>query len=398
MPWCLAVGLLVSFVADAGQDPTIGATRLLAIDAVEMPSVLIPSLTDGLSAPRGLVLPPQDVIVREARLLVGETQEIETPADEIEPKPALKARSKEFPAIDRSHKGDPNVGLRPTFQANLRSFGALALYRRSGLIFDDNNPGDLPRELMPPVPDVPGPESVARFEPLPEGITITTKPSQAAASPGGGLGGPTTPHGQDGSTPNVSRATALASATPVEPDSTPVQIAPLPKFSRGSNGQIATDTTVVMGLANETPAYSTLVDQTNVETERRCLAEAVYFEARSEPEEGQAAVAQVVLNRVKSGLYPQTICAVVFQNRQRHNACQFSFACEGRSLRVTEPAPWARAVRVANEVLDGSAYVSDVGGSTHYHANYVAPGWARRLVRMDRIGHHVFYKLRPGQT
>ena len=106
----------------------------------------------------------------------------------------------------------------------------------------------------------------------------------------------------------------------------------------------------------------------------------------------------MVLNRAQSGLYPPTICGVVYQNRHRRNACQFSFACEGKALRVTEPEPWRIATRVAREVLEGKTYVSDVGASTHYHANYVRPRWARALKKMDVIGSHIFYKLRPGQT
>ncbi|MBX9759399.1 MAG: cell wall hydrolase, partial [Beijerinckiaceae bacterium] len=148
----------------------------------------------------------------------------------------------------------------------------------------------------------------------------------------------------------------------------------------------------------ERPDYASLVDQSNSEREERCLAEAIYFEARSEPEAGQAAVAQVVLNRVKSGLYPTSICGVVYQNRHRYMACQFSFACEGKSLRITEPEPWKTAVRIASEVLEGRTFLADVGGSTHYHANYVRPRWAKRLKKMDKIGTHIFYKLRPGQT
>ena len=132
--------------------------------------------------------------------------------------------------------------------------------------------------------------------------------------------------------------------------------------------------------------------------EKHCLAEAIYFEARGEPEEGQAAVAQVVLNRVSSGLYPSSICGVVFQNRSHYHACQFSFACEGRSLRITEPDAWATAKRIANEVTAGKTYLADVGAATHYHADYVRPYWAHRIKRMDVIGHHIFYKLRPGQT
>jgi spore germination cell wall hydrolase CwlJ-like protein len=109
-------------------------------------------------------------------------------------------------------------------------------------------------------------------------------------------------------------------------------------------------------------------------------------------------VAQVVLNRVSSGLYPPSVCGVVFQNRHRYKACQFSFACEGKALKITEPEPWSVAQRIAREVLEGKTYVSDVGASTHYHANYVHPGWSRRLKKMDKIGNHIFYKLRPGQT
>jgi len=92
--------------------------------------------------------------------------------------------------------------------------------------------------------------------------------------------------------------------------------------------------------------------------EQRCLAEAIYFEARSEPEKGQAAVAQVVLNRVQSGLYPSTVCGVVFQNRQHYDACQFSFACDGHPLRVTEPEAWRTAMRIAADVIDGETYVA----------------------------------------
>ena len=116
------------------------------------------------------------------------------------------------------------------------------------------------------------------------------------------------------------------------------------------------------------------------------------------PGGGQAAVAQIVLNRVSSGLYPATICGVVYQNWRHYNACQFSFACEGKSLRIEEPDAWRQAVRIAGEMTNGKAYVSDIGGSTNYHTNYVRPRWARRLEKMDIIGHHIFYKLRPGQS
>ena len=146
------------------------------------------------------------------------------------------------------------------------------------------------------------------------------------------------------------------------------------------------------------PRYADLINPDNLSKEQRCLAEAVYFEARSESVEGQAAVAQVVLNRVKSGLYPSNICGVVYQNRHRHLACQFTFACEGKALRIRDTESWERAKQVASAVLEGKTYLADVGGATHYHADYVRPYWARRLKKMDVIGRHIFYKLKPGQT
>jgi spore germination cell wall hydrolase CwlJ-like protein len=88
----------------------------------------------------------------------------------------------------------------------------------------------------------------------------------------------------------------------------------------------------------------------------------------------------------------------VFQNRHRYKACQFSFACEGKSLKITEAEPWRVAQRIAREVLVGKTYLSEVGAATHYHATYVKPGWSRRLKKTDKIGQHIFYKLRPGQT
>ena len=128
----------------------------------------------------------------------------------------------------------------------------------------------------------------------------------------------------------------------------------------------------------------------------RCLAEAIYFESRGEPEQGQAAVAQVVLNRVRSGIYPTTVCGVVYQDRNRPFACQFSFACEGKSLRIEEPGPWAVATRIAQEVVGGSNYNPRVGEAVNYHANYVAPFWVGYLRKVDHIGNHIFYAMRDG--
>ena len=121
----------------------------------------------------------------------------------------------------------------------------------------------------------------------------------------------------------------------------------------------------------------------------RCLAEAIYFESRSEPEDGQAAVAQVVLNRVRSGIYPTTVCGVVYQDRNRPFACQFTFACEGKSLRIEEPGPGRSRPASPADVVSGANYNPKVGDAVNYHANYVSPFWVGYLNRVDRIGAHI---------
>ncbi len=130
--------------------------------------------------------------------------------------------------------------------------------------------------------------------------------------------------------------------------------------------------------------------------EQRCLAEAVYFEARGEPVDGQVAVAQVVLNRVRNPAYPETICKVVYQNRHMRNRCQFSFACDGIRDRISEKPEWEVAQKVARETVSGQRYLEKVGASTHYHATYVNPRWARFMKRLDKIGQHIFYKTKGG--
>jgi hypothetical protein len=124
----------------------------------------------------------------------------------------------------------------------------------------------------------------------------------------------------------------------------------------------------------------------------RCLANAIYFEARSEPVRGQMAVAQVVVNRAFSGFYPNDICSVVYQNAHRHLACQFTFACDGKRKAINDRGAWARANRIARQTLDGQLYVPEVAKSTHYHAVYVHPYWVREMRKMVRYGVHAFYR------
>jgi len=132
-------------------------------------------------------------------------------------------------------------------------------------------------------------------------------------------------------------------------------------------------------------------------TPLECLTQAVYYEARGEPREGQVGVAQVVMNRVSSGRYPASVCAVVFQGAGRPG-CQFSFACEGnRQGGPVNPASWARSQAVAQEVLaqqvfaGGSRSGNTPSGADHFHADYVQPKWAGQMQRLAQIGRHIFF-------
>jgi hypothetical protein len=126
----------------------------------------------------------------------------------------------------------------------------------------------------------------------------------------------------------------------------------------------------------------------------KCLANAIYFEARGEPITGQIAVAQVILNRAFSGFYPRDICGVVYQNREKHLSCQFTFACDGKADAVRDNDSWGRAERIARDMIDGRLWIEDVGKSTHYHANWVAPAWTSFMRVKVEIGVHTFYRPR----
>jgi spore germination cell wall hydrolase CwlJ-like protein len=130
--------------------------------------------------------------------------------------------------------------------------------------------------------------------------------------------------------------------------------------------------------------------------EQKCLATAIYFEARGENTRGQAAVAQVVLNRVRNPTYPNSICGVVYQNDNWRNACQFSFACDGIKDRITSPHHYKLAQDVAMAVTAGKIFIPEVGSSTHYHATYVHPRWSRTMEKMKKIGLHIFYRTYGG--
>jgi spore germination cell wall hydrolase CwlJ-like protein len=128
-----------------------------------------------------------------------------------------------------------------------------------------------------------------------------------------------------------------------------------------------------------------------------CLTEAVYFEARGETPRGQAAVAQVVMNRVANPNFPKTVCGVVFQGAAQSasgHGCQFSFACDGAMHHGLESEAWDRARRIAERALSG-VVLADVGAATHFHTLDVRPGWGPQMLRVAQVGLHVFYRPNP---
>ena len=225
-------------------------------------------------------------------MTLGAPEDLAAIPDEIEPNPAVKQGQSAFPAIDRAGKGDPFIILRPGFDAHCAA----------------------------PVPSSEdgGRDPIRGF--AQPGRVADPARTSAASRP--------QPQFGDGATPAVPLDFALNSSTPTPSDGKVIVAAARP----------AAQTTVAAqaGVSGK-PNYASLIDPKDSARQMRCLAEAIYFEARSEPEAGQAAVAQVVLNRVRSGIFPTNVCAVVYQDRNHPFACQFSFACEGKSLRIEEP-------------------------------------------------------------
>ncbi|MFH6785966.1 MULTISPECIES: cell wall hydrolase [Methylobacterium] len=392
-PWAVGLGVLVSFTASAGYETSLGSSAVARL------------------APRFLPpLPERGLITPVSLSPVSLTGPLRLALDAEPLRADLKTDARTRPLAQRLHKGDALVPARVAGAA--RPVSAMAGWlgsNGSGIASTFSpgaatwNPETEPQEGFVPFADAGGEAG-------------TSSPAAGATAPtrGAAAGGQTAVRtrdaearnaGREGSTPAVPRAVALSSTTPAPADATPVEIAAggqiSPRLDRDARAAVTTAARIAPEALPSEDArrrYADLITPENAEKEQRCLAEAVYFEARGEPEQGQAAVAQVVLNRAKSGLYPANICGVVYQNRHRYMGCQFSFACEGKSLRITDDASWQTATRVAHAVVEGRTYLADVGGATHYHADYVKPRWSRRLRKMDVIGRHIFYQLRPGQT
>jgi len=155
-----------------------------------------------------------------------------------------------------------------------------------------------------------------------------------------------------------------------------------PKGEVNADNQLAKSPAERLGLTD---------DKSRAHAEK-CLAEAVYFEARGETVRGQIAVAQVVMNRVFSGKYPSNVCGVVYQNKYHHMACQFTFACDNNPDVIREPDMWERAKKISKAMLDGQIWLPEVGKSTHYHAYYVHPSWVSEMTKLYKLGVHTFYR------
>jgi spore germination cell wall hydrolase CwlJ-like protein len=125
-----------------------------------------------------------------------------------------------------------------------------------------------------------------------------------------------------------------------------------------------------------------------------CLTMAVYYEAGDQGDRGEAAVAQVVLNRLRHPLFPKTVCGVVFEGSALPTGCQFTFACDGSLGRRPSQAGWRRAAEIATQALDGHV-AKEVGEATHYHTVWVVPYWRASVVKLTQVGAHIFYRW-PG--
>jgi spore germination cell wall hydrolase CwlJ-like protein len=360
-PWCVAFAVLVSITAEAEQEPLDFTSAFAPTQMIGHSGGLDGAILAG-RPPRVVDEDGEPLPIVHARYAVGDPGELAAQSDEIEPNGALKQPGRRFPAVDRGAKGDPLIGLPGSKVRRLSG-------RRSEA--DPYTLNSWPHELEDPRDD--------EFDPghtmSPQRPAEGDEPETAALS------------FDDGATPAAPLEFALNSSSPTSSDGVLVAV------ETDGAGQ-----TIVPQLsdAGGKPNYAALIDPKDSARQMRCLAEAIYFESRSEPEEGQAAVAQVVLNRVRSGIYPTTVCGVVYQDRNRPFACQFTFACEGKSLRIEEPGPWAVATRIAEAVVSGANYNPKVGEAVNYHANYVAPFWVGYLTRVDRIGAHIFYAMREG--
>ena len=270
------------------------------------------------------------------------------------------------PALQLSDSEEPSVSLR-----------AMELAERDNTpsVDDDDFVADQPPEI---------PAAGERSSASLAALSFTdTDPAEDTAQTFFGVGTMGAPSGLQRWAPG---AEPVPVAGAIDPD---VKMAALEGSADGGETLAKKDNSSLL----ESPADRLKLTGKPLAKAEKCLADAVYFEARGEPYKGQQAVAQVVMNRVFSGYYPNDVCGVVYQNAGRHLACQFTFACEGKDLnKVDEPDMWEQAKQIAKDMLDGKIWLAEVGHATHYHAYWVHPSWVHEMTKLYKLGVHTFYR------
>jgi spore germination cell wall hydrolase CwlJ-like protein len=300
----------------------------------------------------------------------------------------------DYPVVDRTFKGDRLRSSRemPDMQAEADSewppLSWVLLVHRDGDVSEDNRA--LPNELSPDS------EKPPKQDPREESHAIRTARLHVGIEALGTSLGESKPWGP-------LEEPVISARAPADPE---IKRSAIPSDPAGEGEQppkagepvAGTGEMRSEGMRPRSPAERLgLNGQARAKAEK-CLANAIYFEARGEPVRGQIAVAQVVMNRVFSGFYPDHVCGVVYQNAHRRLSCQFTFACDGVRNVVSDRGAWDRARRIAKDTLDGKLWLPEVNTATHYHANWVKPGWARTMRRMHKLGIHTFYRPRRWGT
>ncbi len=191
----------------------------------------------------------------------------------------------------------------------------------------------------------------------------------------------------------------VASAPAASKDDDPADGSVAPQaFAPMTPGQAeAVNAGIPFSVAPNPAAQPFTLPETNpddVDRARACLTMAVYYEAASQGDLGEAAVAQVVLNRLRNPRFPKTVCGVVFQGSTLPTGCQFTFTCDGSLARPPDPRGWKKASEVAVRALNGYV-VASIGEATHYHTVWVVPYWRSTVEKITQIGAHIFYRW-PG--
>lgn len=320
----------------------------------------------------------------------------------------------DFPAVDRTLKGDRLAIAKPDAPSTPAEIDAPNV---AGAKTAEKSTDRLPTDATQPL----DPELAAALQapPLTSYDVSLSLESQPLAGPGGDIGLDETTVQPAHDNFSLKTATlffgssslgASGSLESWQPGEEPTIVAPggvdpdmktAVSLPQGADAASAGESVASKGEVNadnqraKTPAERLgLFDAKLRAKHEKCLAEAVYFESRGEAVRGQMAVAQVVLNRAFSGFYPNNVCGVVYQNKHRHYACQFTFACDNVADVVREPDMWDRARKIAKAMLDGQIWLPEVAKSTHYHAYWVRPSWVHEMKKMYKFGVHTFYRPR----